>query len=120
MSVSLILSLDITQNYDFSLFMVSHHSGEKSYKCPTCDKLFFSSSHLKAHGDTHITERSFGCPECGKKFKSEAAVSRHQKKHSRTEKQFICENCDLSSDVFKVGSKFNSFIILIVNFFLFS
>ena len=37
------------------------HTGEKSYKCKVCDKMFTSSGNLKTHERIHTCEKPYKC-----------------------------------------------------------
>ena len=56
------------------------HTGEKTHKCPRCDKHFSDKSnlnkHLKVH-DRHTAVRTFTCNTCGETFQNLAPYNAH-------------------------------------------
>lgn len=53
-------------------------TGERSFKCATCGKGFFTAHDLKTHEKyRHITERNFKCDKCVASFTNSDALKRY-------------------------------------------
>lgn len=68
------------------------HTGERKYKCVTCDKSFVSQSRLTYHKQNVHDPPKYQCPFCDKLFRSKVSYERHILVHS-DEKPHQCEYC---------------------------
>ena len=70
----------------------AHHIGEsKATTCPSCDKLFHSSSALRQHQLIHTVEKPYTC-ECGLKF----PILQYMKTHAKR------KGCNSNIDVLNI------------------
>ncbi|XP_035854697.1 zinc finger protein 135-like [Sander lucioperca] len=67
-------------------------TGEKTFSCSECGKIFGTSKNLKRHMRTHKGEKAFSCSECGKRFGWKTSLERHMITHTG-EKPFSCSVC---------------------------
>ncbi|XP_043922385.1 zinc finger protein 182-like [Protopterus annectens] len=70
------------------------HTGQKSYKCTTCDKSFVYRGRMLNH-QTHCGQKSYKCTTCDKSFMRKNQLTHHQKMHSEQE-SYKCAACDKS------------------------
>jgi len=70
-----------------------HHINGKTFTCELCGKLFYTSSNLANHKNSH-GERKYVCPwdGCGKSFLLNNILQRHIVVHTG-DKNFECDQC---------------------------
>lgn len=68
-------------------------TGENSYICSACDKVFQHKSTLVRHVKTHSGEKPFRCSVCEKCFTQKDSLKIHMRHHTG-ERPFICSVCE--------------------------
>ncbi|KAK2500838.1 hypothetical protein MC885_004643 [Smutsia gigantea] len=68
------------------------HSGERPFKCQTCNKGFTQLAHLQKHYLVHTGEKPHECQVCHKRFSSTSNLKTHLRLHSG-EKPYQCKVC---------------------------
>ncbi|XP_041983750.1 zinc finger protein 120-like isoform X3 [Aricia agestis] len=81
----------------FRALLLDHmlsHSGEKRFKCQTCDKAFTHKNNLAVHQRVHGAKVPiYRCPYCDRQFHFYPNRDRHVKTVHKGVKQFQCEIC---------------------------
>ncbi|XP_039289139.1 zinc finger protein 568-like isoform X3 [Nilaparvata lugens] len=68
------------------------HTGERPYKCSICNKGFSGMKDLKVHNRTHTGERPYRCSTCNKGFSVRGHLTFHERTHTG-EKPYKCSSC---------------------------
>ena len=68
------------------------HLKGKYSRCPICQCVYPSKTHLIRHLQHHTNERTFICDICGKGFFYPHCLTQHQQVHQK-EKPFVCKFC---------------------------
>ncbi|XP_020281733.1 zinc finger protein 660-like [Pseudomyrmex gracilis] len=74
------------------------HTGERPYKCKSCDKSFKNSSSLFIHKRCHLPDNlkyQYQCDQCDKKFSTKPNLVTHKLIHTGV-RNFTCDQCGKS------------------------
>ncbi|XP_078244472.1 uncharacterized protein LOC110090650 isoform X3 [Pogona vitticeps] len=63
-------------------------TGESSYECLVCERIFQNKSHLTRHQRIHTGEKPYKCTECEKAFGRKDKLIGHQRTHHTGRKPF--------------------------------
>ena len=69
-----------------------NHTGDKPYKCDTCDAEYAQKASLNVHILTHTGEKPYKCNRCNAKFTEKGSLKLHSRTHTG-EKPYKCEIC---------------------------
>lgn len=58
-----------------------HHLRDVRYDCQLCGKNFVSKQNLREHSYTHTGEKPYKCPSCNEHFRQFSQLSIHKRKH---------------------------------------
>ena len=69
------------------------HTGEKPYKCSTCNETFRQASTLRYHERIHTGEKPYKCSTCDKTFTESGNLRRHETIHTgeKSTKSSVCD-----------------------------
>ncbi|TPP67446.1 Zinc finger protein 26 [Fasciola gigantica] len=73
--------------------IMTQHTRQKPYRCPSCDYTTVEKSHLTVHVRTHTGERPFICRECDYASAQNCTLKAHYiRKHLNS--RIFCSKCD--------------------------
>ncbi|KAA0193716.1 putative zinc finger protein [Fasciolopsis buskii] len=73
--------------------IMTQHTRQKPYRCPSCDYTTVEKSHLTVHVRTHTGERPFVCRECDYASAQNCTLKAHYiRKHLNS--RIFCSKCD--------------------------
>ena len=73
------------------------HTGETTFSCPLCDRIFFSELVQKRHTSTHREiEKPYACDQCDKRYSTKSVLISHASKAHRRSPMHPCLHCERS------------------------
>jgi len=84
----------IHQGPDVTVCVEEQHddTGNFSYSCPYCPRLFVRKSVLNRHLRSHLDQKRFRCLHCLRSFRKKGNLARHLRSHLK-QKSFRCKHC---------------------------
>uniref|UniRef100_UPI00358F1EF8 zinc finger and BTB domain-containing protein 16-like n=1 Tax=Myxine glutinosa TaxID=7769 RepID=UPI00358F1EF8 len=77
---------------------MKRHTGDLSYPCDKCDKVFSALCHLNDHSRTHnVGIKPYECKVCSRRCRSFASMRNHISRHGGDHQAFRCPVCTFGS-----------------------